>query len=71
MKEIRKSAKSIVLLTGLILALFAGISIGVNADPIDPNGYVCSETNGVCDPNYNVTCCKWGPGGCEESAGAC
>ena len=67
--KLRRSIKSFALLSGLILALFAGISIGVNADPVpsqhDPNGWVCGDTPGECDPNYNVTCCTWGPSGCN------
>lgn len=53
---------SFILLTGLKI----GESVAVtNWDPDEPNGYVCTEVDGVCDPNWNVTECTWSSDGCS------
>lgn len=45
-------------------SLIIGLKVGNSQATVTvrDNGWVCGDTAGDCDPNYNVTCCTWGPG---------
>ena len=54
----------IIILSFLTFGLFAGVNVGESvASSGGPYyGWVCTDSPGQCDPNYNVTTCTWGPG---------
>ncbi len=69
MKPIIKYLLSIiVMLSFLIVGVEVGKSAVMVTSDDDPNGWICTDTPGECDDNENVTCCTWGPNGCETTA---
>lgn len=69
-----KSQIKVTLTTIVMLAfLLLGYKVGNSVDPDTitfTNGWICGDNLGDCDPNYNVTCCTWGPGA-ECATGGC
>ena len=70
----KQQIKYILAILIMSTSLFIGVQVG-NSDPVpsqdDPRGFVCTETSGICDENYNETCCQWGSTGCDTTPGTC
>jgi len=70
----KRFIKYIVAILFMSTSLFIGLKVGNSQGTVtveDPNGYVCGDSPGSCDPNWNETCCSWGGSGCDTTPGDC
>lgn len=71
MKSSLKQLTSLtIILSFMTFGLFAGVNVGESLANSDGpyNGWVCTDTPGVCDRNYNVTTCTWSSSGCSTGS---